>query len=104
MPGANKWPQSVKPQAHNVRACAGGALETNKQKKTYCQAAEKVFNGLLSDIIGQVSQEGCVGRAAGQLRPVDVGFTGRPGCCGQDGAVDGRSSVAVLLRVPGGRH
>lgn len=73
-------------------------------EETYCQAAEEVFDGFLSDIIGQVPQEGCVGRAAGQLRPVDVGFTSRPGSCGQDGAVDGGSSVAVLLCVPGGRH
>lgn len=75
-----------------------------KKKKTYCQAAEEVFDGFLSDIVGQVSQEGRVGRAAGQLRPVDVGLARRPGSCGQDGAVDGRSSVAVLLCVPGGRH
>lgn len=73
-------------------------------KKTYCQAAEEVFDGFFSDIIGQVSQEGCVGRTAWQLIPVDVGFTGRTGSRGQDGAVDGGSSVAVLLCVPGGRH
>lgn len=98
MPGANKWLQAVKPQAPTVKA------RVKACEKTYCQAAEELFDGLLSDIIGQVSQEGCVGRAAGQLRTVDVGFTGRPGCCGQDGAVDGGSSVAVLLCVPGGRH
>lgn len=75
-----------------------------KKRKTYCQAAEEVFDGLLSDIIGQVAKEGCVGGAAGQLRPVDVGFTGRPRSGGQSGAVDGWSSVAVLLGVPGGGH
>lgn len=43
---------------------------------TYCQATEEVFDRILSDIIGQVAQEGRVRRAAGQSGPVDIGFTG----------------------------
>lgn len=41
-----------------------------------CPAAEKVFDGFLGGIVGQGSQGSCVGWAAGQLRPVEVGFTG----------------------------
>lgn len=42
---------------------------------TYCQAAEEVFDRVLSDIIGQVAQEGRVRRAAGQSGTVNIGFT-----------------------------
>lgn len=64
---------------------------------TYSQATEEFFDGFLADFVGQVAQEGGVGRAAGQPGPVDVGLAGRARRRGQDGAVNGR-----LLRVPGG--
>ena len=72
-----------------------------KWSKHYRQASEEVFNGVFGDIVGQVAQEGRVGGAAGEARAVHVGLAGRPRCRGQDGAVDGRRPVHVLLRVPG---
>lgn len=68
--------------------------------QTYRQTVEKVLYGVLCDVVGQVSQEGSVRRAAGQPGAVDVWLTGRARSRGQDGPVNGWCPVRILLSVP----
>lgn len=100
-----KWKQKLrlKPSLEfHWLSCFAKQRDKNNME-TYCQAAEEVFDRFLGHFIGQVAQEGRVRRAAWQPGPVDVGFAGRARSCGQDGAVDGRCPVRVLLRVPRSR-
>lgn len=71
------------------------------REETHTESTEEVFDGVFSDVVGEVAQEGGVGGAAGQTGAVDVGLTGGTWSCWQNGPIDGRRTIHVIFCVPG---
>lgn len=70
------------------------------EERNYTEPTKEVFDGVFRDVIGKVAQEGGVGRATGQPGTVDVGLTGGTWSRRQNGAIDGRRAIHVILSVP----
>lgn len=70
---------------------------------THIEASEEILDGLFRDIIGQVSQECRVRGRFGEAASVDVGLAGGARGRGEDGAVDRRCPVnVIIIAVPRG--
>lgn len=70
---------------------------------THIETPKEILDGVLGDVVGQVAQEGRVGRALGQAAAVDVGLACGAGGGGQQRAVDQRCPVhIIIIAVPRG--
>lgn len=93
--------RSLRPALPPALPCP--AAQTGLRAVTHIESSEEVLDGFFRHVVGQVSQKGGVGGGFREAASVYVGFPSSPWGGGQDGAVDRRGPVHVIIvTVPSG--